>query len=279
MLGLSPIIVLAADYSLPLVTLLFLPLFAIHRGGSAAIAKEHQALHDALTGLPNRVLFRDRVEQALHAARRSGRGCAVMLMDLDHFKEINDTLGHHQGDRLLQEVAARLRGALRAGDTVARLGGDEFAILLHGGTDPAARRPSPSTLLRAPARAVRRRRRRRSQVGGSIGIACCPEHGTDVETLMQRADIAMYAAKAHVRRLRGLSSRARTTTAARRLALAGDAAPARSSAASCVLALPAEGRPARPAGSSASRRSRAGSIPSSAWSSRRSSCRSPSRPA
>ena len=76
MLGLSPIIVLAADYSLPLVALLFLPLFAIHRGGRAAIAKEHQAVHDALTGLPNRVLFRDRVAQAIHAAAAAGRAAA-----------------------------------------------------------------------------------------------------------------------------------------------------------------------------------------------------------
>ena len=195
MLGLSPIIVLAADYSLPLVTLLFLPLFAIHRGGSAAIAKEHQALHDALTGLPNRVLFRDRVVQALHAAGRSEHGCAVMLMDLNHFKEINDTLGHHQGDRLLQEVAQRLRGSLRAGDTVARLGGDEFAILLHNGTDPAVAGTVADHVLE---------RLREPfvvdtttlQVGGAIGVACSPDHGTDVEQLMQRADIAMYAAKA-----------------------------------------------------------------------------------
>jgi diguanylate cyclase (GGDEF)-like protein len=195
MLGLSPIIVLAADYSLPLVALLYLPLFAIHRGGSAAIAKEHQALHDALTGLPNRVLFRDRVAQALHASRRSDSGSAVMLMDLNHFKEINDTLGHHQGDRLLQEVANRLRGALRAGDTVARLGGDEFGILLPGGTDPASAVFVAEHLLerlREPflvdTTAL--------QIGGSIGITHSPEHGTDVETLMQRADIAMYAAKA-----------------------------------------------------------------------------------
>jgi diguanylate cyclase (GGDEF)-like protein len=194
MLGLSPIIVLAADYSAVLITLLFLPLFAIHRGGRAAIAKEHQALHDALTDLPNRVLFRDRVEQAIHAAHRSGRGCTVMLMDLNHFKEINDTLGHHQGDRLLQEVATRLRGAVRASDTVARLGGDEFGVLLHGTAHGTAEAVADGLLarLREPfvvdATTL--------QVGGAIGLAWCPEHGTDVETLIQRADIAMYAAKA-----------------------------------------------------------------------------------
>jgi diguanylate cyclase (GGDEF)-like protein len=194
MLGLSPVVVLAADYSLPLVLLLFLPLFAIHRGGRAAIAKEHQSVHDALTGLPNRVLFRDRVEQAIHAAGRTGSGCAVMLMDLNHFKEINDTLGHHQGDRLLQEMATRLRDGLRASDTVARLGGDEFGILLYGVGDPvAATRVAEGMLarLREPFTVDATM----LQVGGSIGVACHPLHGTDVETLIQRADIAMYAAK------------------------------------------------------------------------------------
>ena len=158
MLGLSPIVVLAADYSLPLITLLFLPLYAIHRGGRAAIAKEHQAVHDALTGLPNRVLFRDRVEQAIRTARRHGTGFTVMLMDLNHFKEINDTLGHHQGDRLLQEVAERLRVTLRESDTVARLGGDEFGIVLTGAGDACGRRGHRRGRARAPARAVPRRR-------------------------------------------------------------------------------------------------------------------------
>jgi GGDEF domain-containing protein len=97
--------VLAADFALPAIVLLFLPILAVHRGGREAIAKEHQALHDALTGLPNRELFRDRIDQSLRAGRRSGDTSVVMLMDLDHFKEINDTLGHHMGDLLLQEVA------------------------------------------------------------------------------------------------------------------------------------------------------------------------------
>ncbi len=189
MLGLSPIIVLAADYSLSLVALLFLPLYAIHRGGTAAIAKEHQAVHDALTGLPNRVLFRERVEEAIR-----GESCTVMLMDLNHFKEINDTLGHHQGDRLLQEVGARLRATLRDGDTVARLGGDEFGILLHGAVGQghaAAVAESLLARLREPFLVDGTS----LQVGGSIGLARHPEHGSDVETLIQRADIAMYAAK------------------------------------------------------------------------------------
>jgi len=128
MLGLAPMVALAADFALPFVAVLFLPLVAVHRGGREAIAKEHQALHDALTGLPNRTLFRDRIEHAV----RAGRKGAVMLIDLDHFKEINDTLGHHAGDRLLQEVSQRLRSSLAVHDTVARLGGDEFGLLLPG---------------------------------------------------------------------------------------------------------------------------------------------------
>src|SRR6202012_4277923 len=112
MLGLSPVVVLAPDFSLPAIALLFLPLFAVHRGGSEAIAKEHQALHDALTGLPNRELFRDRIDQAIRAVRRNGESAVVMLMDLDHFKEINDTLGHHHGDLLLEGVARRLKETL-----------------------------------------------------------------------------------------------------------------------------------------------------------------------
>jgi diguanylate cyclase (GGDEF)-like protein len=188
MLGLSPIMVLAADYSLVLVGFLFMPLYAIHLGGSAANAREYEAIHDALTGLPNRVLFRERVEQAI----RAGEPATVMLMDLNHFKEINDTLGHHQGDRLLQEVATRLRATLRADDTVARLGGDEFAILVLGAADPDAVADSLLARLREPFMVDGTT----LQVGGSIGLARHPEHGADVETLIQRADIAMYAAKA-----------------------------------------------------------------------------------
>ena len=113
LLGLSPVVVLAAEFSLPALLLLLLPFLAVHRGGRAAIAKEHQSLHDALTGLPNRTLFRDRIEHAITAGRRADIPSAVMLIDLDHFKEINDTLGHHAGDRLLEEVARRLETLAR----------------------------------------------------------------------------------------------------------------------------------------------------------------------
>jgi diguanylate cyclase (GGDEF)-like protein len=194
LLGLSPVLVITADFSLLVLPLLFLPLLAIHRGGRQAIAKEHQALHDALTGLPNRVLFRDRIEQAVRAAERRHGGAAVMIMDLDHFKEVNDTLGHHHGDVLLQEVAERLKTTLRTADTVARLGGDEFGILLPdvlGAEDAQAVAGILQTALREPFIVDGLT----LEMGGSIGIACHPDHGDHVEVLIQRADIAMYSAK------------------------------------------------------------------------------------
>jgi diguanylate cyclase (GGDEF)-like protein/PAS domain S-box-containing protein len=155
---------------------------------------EHQALHDALTGLPNRTLFRDRVEQALRVARRSDGGVCVMLIDLDRFKEVNDTLGHGCGDVLLQEVARRLRTPVRESDTVARLGGDEFGVLATGVATPADAIVLAEKLQEALAAPI--------AVGGlalevdsSIGIAFAPEHGADVETLIRHADVAMYVSK------------------------------------------------------------------------------------
>ncbi|MEO8289520.1 MAG: EAL domain-containing protein [Gaiellaceae bacterium] len=155
---------------------------------------EHQALHDALTGLPNRILFRDRVEQALKVAEREGTGVGVMIMDLDRFKEVNDTLGHAVGDLLLQEFATRVQGALRDGDTVARLGGDEFAVIAPGPRDPA-------TALHIAER-IRRRMEQpfehgqlTLQIEASIGIALSPDDGEDVETLLRHADVAMYVSK------------------------------------------------------------------------------------
>jgi diguanylate cyclase (GGDEF)-like protein len=174
LLGLSPVVVLAAEFSLPALLLLL--------------------LHDALTGLPNRTLFRDRIEQAITAGRRADVTSAVMLIDLDHFKEINDTLGHHAGDRLLEEVAHRLQESLGGRDTVARLGGDEFGVLL-----PALRRPGDANVVARQLLAGLREpfsiEGLTLEVDASIGMACHPAHGTGVETLIQRADIAMYSAK------------------------------------------------------------------------------------
>lgn len=155
---------------------------------------EHQALHDQLTGLPNRVLFARRVEQAAQQARRDGGAFAVLLLDLDHFKEINDTLGHASGDRVLETVAGRLSSVVEQDDTVARLGGDEFGIL-------ALR---PRLAIDALALADRLRAALRDpftvdgvllEIDASAGVALAPVHGGDAETLIRRADIALYAAK------------------------------------------------------------------------------------
>jgi diguanylate cyclase (GGDEF)-like protein/PAS domain S-box-containing protein len=154
----------------------------------------HQALHDALTGLPNRVLLNDRLRQSLERAQRTSEPVAIMIMDLNHFKEVNDTLGHHSGDVLLTEIAHRLRDALREADTVARLGGDEFAILMA--TD--ATRSGATAVAEKIGRVVDRPVEIDGvsiQVSASIGIAFYPEHATDADGLARRADVAMYVAK------------------------------------------------------------------------------------
>ena len=155
---------------------------------------EHQALHDPLTGLANRTLFGEHLLQALTAAKRGDEPRAVLVMDLDGFKRVNDTLGHDHGDLLLKQVAERLLATLRDTDVVARLGGDEFAILPGGATDLAA----AAEVARKIQQIVK------SEfvvdddivhVAASIGIALIPDHGTTAATLLQRADAAMYVAK------------------------------------------------------------------------------------
>ncbi len=164
----------------------------------AISAREQQikamAYHDALTGLPNRALFNDRLHQAIGVARRLGHPVSVMLIDLNRFKEVNDTFGHHVGDLLLREVGLRLRGALgRASDTAARLGGDEFAILL-----PAAATEMAEDVARKILRSLEDPvafEKRLLDVEGSIGVATFPAHGDDPHVLMSHADAAMYHAK------------------------------------------------------------------------------------
>ena len=156
---------------------------------------EHQALHDSLTGLPNRLLLNDRVEHALAAAKRNDGRTALLLLDLDRFKQVNDTLGHHIGDLLLKDLAKRLLKPVRSADTVARLGGDEFAILL----------PEIDSLEQALQLAERVKTafdtpfevmdNLQLDVGCSIGIGLYPDHTKDAARLMQCADVAMYAAK------------------------------------------------------------------------------------
>ncbi len=154
----------------------------------------HQALHDALTGLPNRTLLGDRMERAIASAERAGEPRAVLIMDLDDFKQVNDTLGHDQGDALLTELGKRLLASVRDTDTVARLGGDEFAILLDSETDLTAAATAAWKIQQAcePAFVIDDEA---FCVSASIGIALYPEHGTTTADLLRRADLAMYDAK------------------------------------------------------------------------------------
>ncbi|MBU0909381.1 MAG: EAL domain-containing protein [Proteobacteria bacterium] len=154
----------------------------------------HDATHDQLTDLPNRVLLRDRLEQAIHVALREDKKLALFILDLDRFKEVNDTLGHYSGDRLLKHVAMRLRGVMRGSDTLSRLGGDEFAILLpmiKESSDVHIVLKKIQTAFLSPFMLESLK----LEVQASIGIAVFPDHGRDVDTIMQRADVAMYAAK------------------------------------------------------------------------------------
>jgi diguanylate cyclase (GGDEF)-like protein len=203
LLALAPIVVIALQQSPWYLPLLLVALIAVQQ--NARVSNRHQrlALHDELTGLANRKLLYNSAVQALTDAREMNRSVGVLFLDLDHFKSVNDTLGHHVGDQLLQDVANRLTRSVRADDIVSRVGGDEFAVLLPGLVDQwtaAEVADRVSDALAAPfsphgEAAVR------IDLGGSIGIAFYPAHGDDVDTLFQRADAAMYTAKS-----RGLDS-------------------------------------------------------------------------
>jgi len=154
---------------------------------------KHQALHDALTGLPNRTLLYDRLRQGIIAAARDAEPLALLFLDLDRFKEVNDSLGHLAGDQLLRLVAARLQGALRESDTVARLGGDEFAVLLPG-TGAHGAEVAAGKIMRA-FRQPFMLDERPLTIGASTGVAAFPHHGAEADTLLRCADVAMYMAK------------------------------------------------------------------------------------
>ncbi len=189
-----------AAVTMVMVLLAWLLLFrTVHRASATLHAQseenKHLALHDALTGLPNRRLLQDRLDRAIATSDRSGKRLALMILDVDRFKEVNDTLGHDRGDALLKEVGIRLSEVVRDADTVARLGGDEFAVLapdvgspldaerLAGRVHSAFDEPFQIGELQL-------------HVESSIGIAILPDHADNGMELMQRADTAMYAAKA-----------------------------------------------------------------------------------
>jgi diguanylate cyclase (GGDEF)-like protein len=161
---------------------------------SEAAERRYQALHDSLTGLPNRALFHEHLNRNIHNARQTGRCVAVLLIDLDGFREVNDTLGHQNGDCLLQQVAARLQDALRSEDVVARLGGDEFAVCLPA-LDSADQAMQTADDILTLVEQVFVVDGIAVEVRASIGVAVSPEHGRDSNLLMQRADVAMYVAK------------------------------------------------------------------------------------
>ena len=179
-----------ASAFLPLVVLL-----SLLRQVFAHAAAEYRAQHDALTGVCNRLLFEDRLRRALVEARRNGTSVAVMFLDLDRFKQINDSLGHAVGNELLQAVVKRLQGSLREQDTLARFGGDEFTLLVPDavGDDGSVLRFAERILDRfADPFSVGSRR---LSVQASIGVAISPEDGDDADTLLKHADAAMYKAK------------------------------------------------------------------------------------
>jgi diguanylate cyclase (GGDEF)-like protein len=177
------------------------------------------AYHDAVTGLPNRLVFDDRLQLAVAQAQRQGSELALLFIDLDRFKVVNDSLGHAAGDALLRAVAERLVAGVRAGDTVARLGGDEFVVLLPGADRSAAVRVAEK--IRSALRPVFRLDGHEVVVTSSVGITLFPEHGTTAEMLAKNADVAMYHAKLQGRDAYRLYASAMNAGAVESLALEG----------------------------------------------------------
>ncbi len=179
----------------------------------------YQTMHDALTGLPNRVLILDRLQNAIIQAKRTNNSVVVFLLDLDHFKDVNDTLGHPVGDLLLQEMGRRLPIVLRQGDTIGRLGGDEFALVLPDTDEVGAWSVARKLLdeLTTPFNVDGHN----LIVDASLGMAIFPDHGEDDATLLRRADVAMYVAKKGEERIAVYSS-ATDVFSVERLALMAD---------------------------------------------------------
>ena len=194
MAGLAPVVLAVLDESVWLVPLLLLPAVAVYHGGRMSLEKEHRSRHDALTDLPNRLAFGEDVSTAIRAGGRHGHGVAVMMMDIDGFKELNDTLGHSSGDALLRQIGSRLGPPLTGIGTLARLGGDEFGILFP--------RVADQDEALGAARLLLEHLEEPFEVDGlaldvraSAGIAVFPDHGEAVDQLVQHADVAMYLAK------------------------------------------------------------------------------------
>jgi diguanylate cyclase (GGDEF)-like protein len=188
----APAVLASAQVSLALVPVAFVPMLAIYMGGRAAAVNAHHAYHDSLTELPNRLLLGERLESALGMAAHDEKPLAVMLLDIDEFKAINDTLGHELGDAVLKRIAGRFSDAVGDRGMLARLGGDEFAVLIEG-DQPAAARIADDLLeaLSLPLEIDSLW----LHVSASIGMACFPAHGETGSQLLRHADIALYCAK------------------------------------------------------------------------------------
>ncbi|WP_406282436.1 putative bifunctional diguanylate cyclase/phosphodiesterase [Embleya sp. NBC_00896] len=201
LIGLSPLIAVVCAEQPWLLPLFVVPLHTLYRSTMVRFDREQESRHDALTGLPNRRLLLERGEEALGRAGGRGGRAALLLLDLHRFHEVNDTLGHVAGDRLLQQVGARLETLVRPGDTVARLGGDEFALLLPGLDLDTDRQAAHEVVLGLAQRIVDRLGEPFDldeltlDVEASVGVAIFPEHAADVLGLLQFADVAMYLAK------------------------------------------------------------------------------------
>ncbi|MGZ6912104.1 MAG: putative bifunctional diguanylate cyclase/phosphodiesterase [Acidimicrobiia bacterium] len=194
MLGVAPILVLVGREAPALVPILLLTTWAVYRSAAIAEARRFAATHDVLTGLLNRAEFEREVGVARRIAEMRGEGFAILLIDLDAFKHVNDELGHDVGDALLQEVARALEDNRRPVDTVARLAGDEFAVLIR-----TVAHPDEARLVAERMHAALRRPHSLEgfpiSVTASVGVAVFPEHGTDLDALVRHADLAMYSAK------------------------------------------------------------------------------------
>ncbi|HXH02675.1 MAG TPA: EAL domain-containing protein [Candidatus Competibacteraceae bacterium] len=198
--GLSLLLSFITTTAIGLVSLLLWQRHTLRRWHRAETRLQHLAHHDPLTGLPNRALFQSRLIQACAQAKQNKLLCALLYLDLDHFKDINDSLGHHAGDCLLQEVSRRLSRCVRASDTVARLGGDEFAIILVGLRHPQDASRVAMSIIEAIAEPVPFQGKV-IQTSTSIGITLCPQDGDDFQQLLVNADLALYQAKARGRGL------------------------------------------------------------------------------
>jgi diguanylate cyclase (GGDEF)-like protein len=193
-LVLSPVVALVTTSAWQMMPLLLLPLFLVYKTASISLEKEHAATHDALTGLANRKLLSEEAVRVLAEADDAEQTVVLCLIDLDRFKEINDTLGHHTGDRLLEIAATRLAGAVREGDVVARLGGDEFAVLATQ-TEDTDRARETAERLRSVLGEPFHLDGMMLQVEASVGVARYPHDAADIAQLLRLADVSMYQAK------------------------------------------------------------------------------------